>query len=102
MAVCTAQDYDIIDAFGSISRSEYLFGQGEPATAKTAPAGAGDIWTWIGLDVDTKLVASWYIDERDSEAAIMFIDNLAPRLASRAHLTSDGHRPYLDAPCVET
>ena len=29
--------------------------------------------------------------ERDSEAAATFIDDLAPRLASRVQLTSDGH-----------
>ena len=25
------------------------------ATAKAAPEGAGDIWTWVGLDADSKL-----------------------------------------------
>jgi hypothetical protein len=25
-------------------------------TAKAAPEGAGDIWTWVGLDADTKLL----------------------------------------------
>jgi hypothetical protein len=34
---------------------------------------------------------------RDSEAATMFIDDLAPRVASRVQLTSDGHKPYLEA-----
>lgn len=67
------------------------------ATAKAAPEGAGDIWTWVGLDADTKLVASWYVGNRDSEAAMTFIDDLAPRLASRVQLTSDGHKPYLEA-----
>ena len=66
-------------------------------TAKAAPEGAGDIWTWVGLDADTKLVASWYVGGRDSEAAATFIDDLAPRLASRVQLTSDGHKPYLEA-----
>ena len=65
--------------------------------AKAAPEGAGDIWTWVGLDADTKLVASWYVGGRDSEAAATFIDDLAPRLASRVQLTSDGHKPYLEA-----
>ena len=59
--------------------------------AKAAPEGAGDIWTWVGLDADTKLVASWYVGNRDSEAAMTFMDDLAPRLASRVQLTSDGH-----------
>ena len=67
------------------------------ARAKAAPEGAGDIWTWVGLDADTKLVASWYVGGRDSEAAMTFMDDLAPRLASRVQLTSDGHRPYLEA-----
>jgi IS1 family transposase len=67
------------------------------ATAKAAPEGAGDIWTWVGLDADTKLVASFYVGARDSEAAMMFMDDLAPRLASRVQLTSDGHKPYLEA-----
>jgi IS1 family transposase len=66
-------------------------------TAKAAPQGAGDIWMWVGLDADTKLVASWYVGGRDSEAAMTFMDDLAPRVASRVQLTSDGHRPYLEA-----
>ena len=67
------------------------------AKAKSAPEGAGDIWTWVALDADTKLVASFYIGGRDSEAAMTFMDDLAPRLANRVQLTSDGHRPYLEA-----
>ncbi len=66
-------------------------------TAKAAPEGSGDIWTWVGLDADTKLVASFYVGSRDSEAAANFISDLAPRLASRVQITSDGHRPYLEA-----
>src|SRR5450759_4756965 len=66
-------------------------------TAKAAPEGAGDIWTWVGLDADTKLVASFYVGGRDSEAAMTFINDLAPRLAQRVQLTSDGHKPYLEA-----
>jgi IS1 family transposase len=66
-------------------------------TAKKAPEGAGDIWTWVGLDADTKLAASFYVGGRDSEAAEIFINDLAKRLANRVQLTSDGHRPYLQA-----
>ncbi|MGH6876138.1 MAG: IS1 family transposase [Rhizomicrobium sp.] len=66
-------------------------------TAKAAPEGAGDIWTCVGIDADTKLVASFYVGGRDSEAAMMFMDDLSPRPASRVQLTSDGHKPYLEA-----
>jgi len=67
------------------------------ATAKKAPEGAGDIWTWTAIDADTKLVPSWYVGARDAYAAQAFISDLALRLANRVQLTTDGHRPYLDA-----
>ena len=35
--------------------------------------------------------------DRDSEAAMIFMDDLAKRLANRVQLTSDGHRAYLEA-----
>lgn len=66
-------------------------------TAKAAPKGAGDIWTWIGLDADTKLVVSWYVGGRDGGAALDFMTDLGKRLANRIQLTSDGHKAYLDA-----
>jgi IS1 family transposase len=66
-------------------------------SAKAAPEGAGDIWTWIGLDADSKLAVSWYIGGRDSKAAAIFINDLAKRLESRVQLTSDGHGSYLQA-----
>jgi IS1 family transposase len=67
------------------------------ATAKAAPEGAGDVWTWIGLDADTKLAVAWYIGDRNAESANIFIDDLAGRLANRVQLTTDGFKPYLDA-----
>jgi IS1 family transposase len=42
-------------------------------------------------------VPAWYIGDRDSEAAMFFMDNLAKRLAHRVQLTTDGFRPYLEA-----
>ena len=67
------------------------------ATAKAAPEGAGDIWTWVGLDADTKLVASYYVGGRDGDAAMTFINDLARRLSTRVQLTSDGLKSYLEA-----
>ncbi len=66
-------------------------------TAKTAPADAGDVWTWTAIDADTKLMPSWFVGSRDSDAAIVFMDDLRSRLANRVQLTSDGHRSYLEA-----
>ncbi len=67
------------------------------ATAKAAPEGAGDIWTWTAIDADTKLIPSWYVGARDAYAAQAFIGDLASRVSNRMQLTSDGHKPYLEA-----
>lgn len=67
------------------------------ATAKAAPEGAGDVWTWTAIDADSKLVMSWLVGGRDGEYALSFMDDLKSRLANRVQLTSDGHRAYLDA-----
>ncbi len=58
---------------------------------------AGDVWLWVATDADTKLVPSWLVGGRDSDSAIAFMDDLASRLSNRVQLTSDGHRPYLEA-----
>ncbi len=67
------------------------------AGAKAAPEGAGDCWTWMAIDADTKLIPSFYVGARDADAAQTFIADLAGRLANRVQLTSDGHKPYLEA-----
>jgi len=66
-------------------------------TAKRAPEDAGDVWTWVAIDADTKLVPSWRIGDRSGETAIAFADDLAKRLTNRVQITSDGHRAYLEA-----
>ncbi|HKX78495.1 MAG TPA: IS1 family transposase [Novosphingobium sp.] len=67
------------------------------ATAKDAPEGAGDVWTWTALDADTKLMVSYFVGDRTSESAIVLMDDLRARLANRVQLTTDGHKPYLEA-----
>jgi IS1 family transposase len=67
------------------------------ATAKAAPQGAGDCWTWTALDADTKLMIAWAVGRRDAEYASGFMQDVADRLATRVQLTTDGHGPYLDA-----
>lgn len=59
--------------------------------------GYGDVWTWTALDADTKLIPTWHIGRRDAWDARIFIEDLAARLASRVQLTTDGHRPYVEA-----
>ena len=63
--------------------------------------GVGDIWTWTGIDVDTKLIVSWLVSQgRDAVYAVEFMTDLKSRLTHRVQLTTDKHRAYLEA--VET
>lgn len=66
-------------------------------TAKAAPEGAGDTWTWTALDADNKLIIGWFVGGRDGDCANAFMHDVAGRLANRVQLTSDGHRAYLEA-----
>jgi hypothetical protein len=64
---------------------------------RPAPPDAGDVWTWVAIDAETKLVPSWRVGDRSSEPAIEFTDDLASRLVNRVQITTDGHKPYLEA-----
>ena len=66
-------------------------------TAKYAKAEAGDAWTWTAIDADSKLLISWLVSGRDATSAEFFLTDVRSRLTNRVQLTSDGHRPYLQA-----
>lgn len=66
-------------------------------TAKAAPEGAGDVWTWTGIDADSKLIVSWHVGDRAQHTGIAFMSDLKGRLANRVQLTTDGHAVYLKA-----
>jgi IS1 family transposase len=64
---------------------------------KKGQPGYGDIWTWVAIDPDTKLIPSWFVGDRDAEHAHAFLVDLASRMAGRIQLTSDGLVAYKDA-----
>jgi IS1 family transposase len=57
----------------------------------------GDWWTWVAIDADTKLVPSFRVCPRDFKEAQLFMMDVAKRLSHRVQLTTDSHRPYLNA-----
>lgn len=59
--------------------------------------GRGDAWTWTAICADTKVIPCWHIGKRDADAALLFMRDLASRLATRVQLTTDGHKAYLTA-----
>jgi IS1 family transposase len=66
-------------------------------TAKAAPEMAGDLWTWMGLDADSKLIISYLVGNRGGNAACMLMQDMASRLVDRVQLTTDGYAAYLAA-----
>jgi transposase-like protein len=64
---------------------------------KQGERGYGDVWTYVALDPDSKLVVTWLVGRRDGPDAMLFLRDLARRLRNRVQLTTDGHKPYLEA-----
>jgi IS1 family transposase len=58
---------------------------------------AGDVWTWVALDSETKLVPTFAVGDRSQYMANNFIEDLASRLSNRVQLSSDALRAYESA-----
>lgn len=56
--------------------------------------GRGDVWTFVAIDADSKLIVSWHIGRRDDTTTDEFMMDLSSRLANRVQLTSDGLGTY--------
>lgn len=67
------------------------------ATPEQKQAGWGDVWTWTGIDADTKLCIGYLVGGRDAGWAKEFMDDCASRIRGRVQITTDGHRAYLEA-----
>ena len=67
------------------------------ATPEQKAAGWGDVWTWTAIDADTKLCVSYLVGGRDGWWAAEFMNDVASRIRGRVQLTTDAHRPYLEA-----
>jgi IS1 family transposase len=73
------------------------------AKEKNVPAdkkgvfGYGDVWTFVAIDAETKLVPSWLVGSRDVGSATELMQDLVGRLANRVQLTTDGLKAYLSA-----
>src|ERR1043165_1756266 len=57
----------------------------------------GDVWTFIALDADTKLIPSFVVGKRDLYHARAFMEDLAGRLSRRVQISSDAMQSYPEA-----
>jgi IS1 family transposase len=65
--------------------------------AKKGVFGYGDVWTFVAIDADTKLVPSWLVGSRDIGSATELMQDLVCRLVNRVQVTTDGLKAYLSA-----
>jgi IS1 family transposase len=64
-----------------------------PEEFKGTP-GYGDVWTWIAVCADTKLVPCWLVGERTLDDCWTFIADLKRRMSRRIQLSTDGLAAY--------
>jgi IS1 family transposase len=64
---------------------------------KDDSADLGDVWTFVAIDADTKLVPCFRVGKRDDVTTRDFIADLAPRMRHKVQITTDGFGPYESA-----
>jgi IS1 family transposase len=62
-----------------------------------AHADFGDCYTYTAIDPVSKLMPCWLVGIRSNDCAHAFMADLAPRMAKRIQLTTDGYTPYIPA-----
>jgi len=75
----------------------YVGGRARNVKPAKKEIGWGDVWTWVGIDADTKLVVSYLVGGRGADWAMDFMKDAASRIKGRVHITTDGHKAYLEA-----
>jgi IS1 family transposase len=75
----------------------YVGAKARNVSAEKKEIGWGDVWTWVGLDADTKLVISYLVGGRGSGWAKDFMLDCASRIVGKPQVTTDMHKPYLAA-----
>jgi len=76
---------------------QFVGAKAKNASAQKKQEGWGDIWTWVGIDADTKLVVSYLVGGRGADWAKDFMEDCASRIRNRVQITTDGHKAYLEA-----
>jgi IS1 family transposase len=56
--------------------------------------GPGDVWTWVAMDPDTKLVIGYKCGSRNMATGEVFVNDVADRITARVQITSDGLPVY--------
>jgi IS1 family transposase len=75
----------------------YIGAKAKNVSAEKKEIGWGDVWTWVGIDADTKLIVSYLVGGRGADWAHDFMKDAASRIRGRVQITTDGHKACLTA-----
>lgn len=67
------------------------------ATPQEQEEGMGDVWTYVAIDPETKVVPCFTVGKRTPENTARFAADLASRMKNRIQLSSDAHLAYIKA-----
>lgn len=74
-----------------------FIGKKEKHRRETDDPTLGDVWTFCAIDAETKVVPSFKVGKRDHFTANAFLADIASRLRTRPHISTDGLRAYVEA-----
>ena len=57
----------------------------------------GDVYTFVAIDADTKLVPCWHVGRRTWNDTVLFVDDLRGRIENRPQITTDAFAAYYGA-----
>lgn len=72
-------------------------GKKERRVTENDPPGIGEAYTFVAIDVDTRLVLSYLVGRRDSESTAQFVNDMRSRLTVMPQIVTDGFAPYVEA-----
>jgi IS1 family transposase len=85
------QNFQMDEIWGYVGKKERHVSKEED------PSQVGDIWAFVAIDADTKLIPSFLVGKRTRENTESFLFDLASRLDSRVQLSADQLPAYVDA-----
>lgn len=82
---------EVDELWGFIAKKQYRLRLDEVGGEK------GDIFTFVAIDPNSKLIPSFLVGKRDLYHTASFMEDLASRLKNRVQISSDGLQAYITA-----
>jgi IS1 family transposase len=87
----TCERLQLDEVWGYIKKKQASMRPGDDGRAM------GDVWTWVAIDADTKLVPCYAVGKRENYDANNFLEDLASRVKNRPQVSTDALNAYREA-----